>query len=92
MTENPFLSVFNIYSAALCFFLKIIKNTPKRIKITPIIILKVNCSWKNNTPKNIAVKGSKAPKRAVVVEPMIFIAIVIVSREIIVGITESPIA
>lgn len=67
-----------------------IKNTPKRIKATPIIILSVSCSWKNKTPKNIAVKGSNAPKSAVVVEPISLIAIVIVSRETIVGIIESP--
>ena len=50
----------------------------------------MSCSWKNKTPKNIAVKGSNAPKRAVVVEPISLIAIVIVSSETIVGITERP--
>lgn len=40
---------------------------------------------KNNTPTTIAVKGSNAPNIAVEVEPINFIAIVIVSIEIIVG-------
>lgn len=55
----------------------------------PIQILMVNCSPNNVTPKNMAVKGSRAPKIAVVVEPTNLIAIVIVSREIIVGIIAS---
>ena len=52
----------------------------------------VNCSWKNKIPKNIAVNGSNAPKIAVLVEPMSWIAIVIVSKEIIVGNNANPIA
>ena len=48
-------------------------------------IRNVRCSWKNTTPKNIAVNGSNAPSIAVVVEPISFIDIDIVSSEIIVG-------
>lgn len=66
-------------------FLVIIKNTPKRIKKTPVHIFTVSCSWKNITPKNIAVNGSNAPRIAVVVDPTSFIDIERVSREIIVG-------
>ena len=51
-------------------FLEIIINTPNKIKITPIEIFMVNCSWKNKIPKNIAVNGSNAPKIAVLVDPM----------------------
>ena len=69
-----------------------INITPERIKIMPKIILRVNVSWKNKTPKNIAVSGSNAPKTAVLVEPISLMAIVIVSREIIVGKIASPIA
>ena len=75
-----------------CFiFFEIIRNTPNKINITPIDILRVRCSLKNNIPKNIAVSGSKAPKIAVFVEPISFIETVIVSREIIVGKIASPI-
>ena len=45
---------------------------------------------KNNTPTTIAVKGSNAPNIAVEVEPINFIAIVIVSIEIIVGKIDKP--
>ena len=67
------------------FFFKIIWKTPIKIKITPLAILTVICSWKNIIPKKIAVNGSKAPSIAVVVEPINFIEIVIVSSDIIVG-------
>lgn len=66
-------------------FLVIISNTPDKINIIPRVILKVKCSLKNKIPKKIAVRGSKAPRIAVVVEPISLIAIVIVSRDIIVG-------
>ena len=66
-------------------FLVIISNTPDKININPRVILKVKCSLKNKIPKKIAVRGSKAPRIAVVVEPISLIAIVIVSRDIIVG-------
>lgn len=68
-----------------CLFLVIISNTPDKINIIPRVILKVKCSLKNKIPKKIAVRGSKAPRIAVVVEPISLIAIVIVSRDIIVG-------
>ena len=71
-------------------FLVITRITPVRIRATPKIILAVRCSWKNITPKNIAVKGSSAPSIAVVVEPISFIEIVIVSSEIIVGKSANP--
>ena len=66
-------------------FFRIIKITPERIRIIPRIILKVSISPKNKTPKKSAVKGSNAPRIAVVVGPINLIAIFIVSREIIVG-------
>ena len=69
-----------------------IKITPEITVIIPIIILGVNCSWKNTTPKNKAVRGSSEPSIAVVVEPISFIAIFIVSIEIIVGNNAKPIA
>ena len=74
------------------FFFKIIWKTPIKIKITPLAILTVICSWKNIIPKKIAVNGSKAPSIAVVVEPINFIEIVIVSSDIIVGNNAKPIA
>lgn len=52
----------------------------------------MSCSWNITTPKNIAVSGSKAPNIAVVVEPISFIATVIVSSDIIVGIIDNAIA
>ena len=61
------------------FLFKIIWKTPIKIKITPLAILTVICSWKNIIPKKIAVNGSNAPSIAVVVEPINFIEIVIVS-------------
>ena len=66
-------------------FLVIISNTPDKINIIPRVILKVKCSSKNKIPKKMAVSGSKAQRIAVVVEPISLIAIVIVSRDIIVG-------
>lgn len=68
-----------------------IRITPPKIRTTPSIIRGVSLSWKNTTPKKIAVKGSKAPRIAVGVEPISLMAIVIVSREIIVGNTASAI-
>lgn len=47
---------------------------------------------KKTTPKNIAVKGSRAPRMAVMVEPTSFIDTVIVSSEIMVGKTARAIA
>ena len=44
------------------------------------------------TPKNTAVIGSNAPRIAVGVEPISFIASVIVSIEIMVGKSERPTA
>ena len=55
-------------------FLVIISNTPDKINIIPRVILKVKCSLKNKIPKKIAVRGSKAPRIAVVVEPISLIA------------------
>ena len=75
---------------ALLLFRKITSITPNKIKITPHKILNVNCSLKNKTPTTIAVKGSKAPRIAVEVEPINLIAIVIVSIEIIVGNIDNP--
>lgn len=72
-------------------FLEIIRKTPNKINITPIEILKVKLSLKNRIPKNIAVNGSNAPNIAVFVEPINFIAIPIVSKEIIVGNIAKPI-
>ena len=64
--------------------------TPKRIKDTPLTIRSVKCSLKKINPKNIAVIGSKAPSMAVFVEPINFIAMFIVSIEIIVGKIAKP--
>ena len=68
-----------------------INNTPNNINAIPKIILKVKCSLNNKTPKNIAVKGSRAPRIAVFVGPASFIEIFIVSSEIIVGKSANPI-
>lgn len=65
----------------------IIKITPVKINKIPVVFLKVKCSENNKIPKKIAVNGSSAPKIAVFVEPINFMASVIVSNEIIVGIT-----
>ena len=73
------------------FFLVTARNTPNRIKRTPIEILKVKCSLKNTIPKNIAVKGSNAPRIAVFVEPISLIATFIVSSDIIVGSSARPV-
>ena len=74
-------------------FLRVITiMTPKSTKHTPAAILKVISSWKNIIPKNIAVKGSSAPNIAVLVEPINFMAIFIVSMEITVGNIASPAA
>ena len=92
---NPMNSMKPEETAVQAFFvvfLVTIKNTPKSIRKTPIQILTVKCSWKSNTPKNIAVSGSNAPKIAVVVEPTSLIATLIVSKEIIVGKSASAIA
>ena len=66
--------------------------TPRRMAAIPTHIFNVSCSLKNRIPKNNAVKGSSAPRIAVLVEPMSFIAIFIVSIDIIVGMIASPIA
>ena len=71
---------------------KITANTPDKIRIIPVIIFNVRGSLKNMTPKNTAVKGSSAPKIAVLTGPVRRIAIVIVSREIMVGIIDNKIA
>ena len=71
--------------AHVYFFFIITIKTAKRIVIIPTIILGVSCSWKTTTPKNIAVRGSRAPRTAAAVEPIIFIDIVIAIRETIVG-------
>ena len=55
-----------------------------------MIIFRVIVSLNNNTPKNNAVMGSKAPSIAVFVAPIYLIAYVIVLREIIVGIKANP--
>ena len=67
------------------FDLKITIETPIRINSTPRIIVGVKCSPKNTIPQNNAVMGSRAPKIAVVVEPISFIAIIVVSKETMVG-------
>ena len=66
-----------------------IKITPESISIIPKTILGVSVSWKNKIPKNIAVNGSSAPNTAVFVEPINLIEIVIVSKDITVGINAS---
>lgn len=48
------------------------------------------CSPNTHTPINTAVTGSKAPKIADKVGPINFMAIVMVSSEIIVGIIAEP--
>ena len=65
--------------------------TAAKIKIIPQTIFTDKCSWNTATPINTAVTGSKAPKMADNVGPINLMAIVIVSKEIMVGIMAEPI-
>lgn len=67
------------------YFFIITRLTPDSIKNTPTEILNVKAPPKNNSENTMALIGSSAPSRAVLVEPISFIAIFIVSIEIIVG-------
>ena len=70
----------------------IITKTPANTSNIPIIFDIEIDSPNNKMPKTVAVNGSSAPRIAVFVEPINFIAIVIVSNEIIVGIIAIHIA
>ena len=68
------------------------KPTPNNIINTPIDILRVKTPPKNKSEKTIAVIGSNAPRRAVFVEPINFIATFVVSIDSIVGTSAIKIA
>ena len=60
-------------------------QTATMIRTKPHVSRKVSVSLNTVMPKKMAVAGSKAPSMAVEVEPMCWIAMVVVSNDIAVG-------
>ena len=60
-------------------------KTPVKIKAIPMAIFSVKSSLNNKTPIATAVSGSRAPMIEVGVDPIIFIALTIKVKEMMVG-------
>ena len=83
--ENYTKKSQNVLYRIFCYFFTATSMTAPRIKMIPAIRRVVSVSPKTVTPMATAVTGSKAPKIAVGVEPIIFTAFTIKISESTVG-------